>query len=97
MEGVDVDPVLTLAMALRASLGGYVLLLGSGISEGIPTGWDVLLPAVLAPTASAHRARRAPNRRGHAVSHPQRTSSTSERAVGDLHERNRWLVGTSLA
>ncbi len=32
MKGVDVDPVLTLAMALRASPGGYVLLLDSGIS-----------------------------------------------------------------
>jgi len=41
---VGIDPILSLALALHNTRGGYALLLGSGISRaaGIPTGWEVV-------------------------------------------------------
>jgi len=40
----QLDPLLSLALALQNTKGGYALLLGSGISRaaGIPTGWEVV-------------------------------------------------------
>lgn len=42
------DPTLSMALAVRASKGGYALLLGSGISRaaGVPTGWEVVLDLI---------------------------------------------------
>lgn len=41
----QVEPPLALALAMRATPGAYVLLLGSGVSRaaGIPTGWEIVL------------------------------------------------------
>jgi hypothetical protein len=40
----QLDPLLSLALALQNTKGGYALLLGSGISRaaGVPTGWEVV-------------------------------------------------------
>jgi hypothetical protein len=40
-----IDPIVQAAFAVQANPGGYLLLVGSGISRGaeIPTGWDVVL------------------------------------------------------
>ncbi len=42
------DPLVSLAFALRANPGVYALLLGSGVSRsaGIPTGWEVVLDLI---------------------------------------------------
>ncbi len=41
----DIDPAVSLALAVHAHKGVYALLVGSGLSRsaGIPTGWDVVL------------------------------------------------------
>jgi len=43
-----IDPLVSLAFALRGSPGVYALLLGSGVSRsaGIPTGWEVVLDLI---------------------------------------------------
>jgi hypothetical protein len=43
---MDVDPALSLAMAMHSKPGGYACLLGSGVSQGVPDGWTVLLDLV---------------------------------------------------
>jgi hypothetical protein len=45
---MPVDPIITLAFALRSNRGVYALLLGSGLSSaaGLPTGWDVVTDLV---------------------------------------------------
>jgi hypothetical protein len=39
------DPLVSLALSVRAATGGYALLLGSGVSRSaqIPTGWELML------------------------------------------------------
>lgn len=42
---LKIDPLVSLAFAMRENPGGYALLLGSGVSRtaGIPTGWEIVL------------------------------------------------------
>jgi hypothetical protein len=44
----SMDPLLTLALALHNTRGGYALLLGSGLSSaaGVPTGWGIVLDLI---------------------------------------------------
>lgn len=44
----SIDPILSLAFAMRAAPGAHAVLLGSGVSRaaGIPTGWQVVLDLI---------------------------------------------------